>query len=134
MRDPWGPGIVNLYVQLADHADLGKVSLKIRDEMLRHVKPAAASAKPALFLQPMSKWHLYSAFKDGKNIGGDGNPNHCIANRHFFPHEIRTHGALRHGCPSRSFDQRHGDQTGSMLRSRGDGGIKADTKNIRIFN
>ncbi len=70
MRDPWGPGIVNLYVQLADNTDLQKVSLKIRDEMLQHLKPISAKAKPALFLQPMSKWHLYSAFKDGKNIGG----------------------------------------------------------------
>jgi putative ABC transport system permease protein len=70
MREPWGPGIVNLYVQLADNADLDKVSLKIRDEMLRHLKPVSARAKPALFLQPMSKWHLYSEFKDGKNIGG----------------------------------------------------------------
>ncbi|ASU32298.1 ABC-type antimicrobial peptide transport system, permease component [Mucilaginibacter xinganensis] len=71
MREPWGPGIVNLYVQLAHNADLDKVSLKVRDEMLRHLKPVAASAKPALFLQPMSKWHLYSEFKDGKNTGGE---------------------------------------------------------------
>jgi len=71
MREPWGPGIVNLYVQLADNADLEKVSLKIRDEKLRHLKPVSAKTKPALFLQPMSKWHLYSAFKDGKNIGGE---------------------------------------------------------------
>lgn len=70
MRDPWGNGIVNLYVQLADNADLGKVSLKIRDEQLRHLKPLAAKTKPALFLQPMSNWHLYSEFKDGKNNGG----------------------------------------------------------------
>jgi len=70
MREPWGPGKVNLYVQLADHADIGKVSLKIRDEQLQHLKPVSAKAKPELFLQPMSKWHLYSAFKDGKNIGG----------------------------------------------------------------
>lgn len=70
MREPWGPGIVRLYVQLAGNADLEKVSLKIKDEMLRHLKPVAATTKPALFLQPMSKWHLYSAFKDGKNIGG----------------------------------------------------------------
>ena len=70
MREPWGPGIVNLYVQLADNADLDQVSLKIRDEMLRHLKPVSAKAKPALFLQPMSKWHLYSDFKNGKNIGG----------------------------------------------------------------
>lgn len=71
MREPWGPGIVNLYVQLAHNADLDKVSLKVRDEMLRHLKPVAASAKPALFLQPMSKWHLYREFKDGKNTGGE---------------------------------------------------------------
>jgi ABC-type antimicrobial peptide transport system permease subunit len=71
MRDPWGPGNVNLFVQLADNADPEKVSLKIRDELLRHLKPVAASAKPWLFLQPMSKWHLYSEFKDGKNIGGE---------------------------------------------------------------
>ena len=70
MREPWGPGIVNLYVQLADNADLEKVSLKIRDEMLRHLKPLSAKTKSALFLQPMSKWHLYSEFKDGKNTGG----------------------------------------------------------------
>jgi ABC-type antimicrobial peptide transport system permease subunit len=70
MRDPWGNGIVNLYIQLADNADLEKVSLKIRDEQLRHLKPVSAKAKPALFLQPMSKWHLYSEFKDGKNTGG----------------------------------------------------------------
>jgi ABC-type antimicrobial peptide transport system permease subunit len=71
MREPWGPGIVNLYVQLADNADLDKVSLKIRNERLRHLNAVSATAKPALFLQPMSKWHLYSAFKDGKNIGGE---------------------------------------------------------------
>jgi len=29
-----------------------------------------ARFKPAIFLQPMSKWHLYSDFKDGVNIGG----------------------------------------------------------------
>jgi putative ABC transport system permease protein len=56
---------------LADNADPGKVSLKIRDERLRHLKPVSAKAKPALFLQPMSKWHLYSEFKDGKNTGGE---------------------------------------------------------------
>jgi ABC-type antimicrobial peptide transport system permease subunit/AraC-like DNA-binding protein len=71
MREPWGPGIVNLYAQLADNADVGKVSLKIRDEMLRHLKPLSAKAKPALFLQPMNKWHLYHEFKDGKNTGGE---------------------------------------------------------------
>lgn len=71
MIEPWGPGKVDLYVQLAGNADPGKVSLKIRDELLRHLKPASAKTRPALFLQPMSEWHLYSEFKDGKNVGGE---------------------------------------------------------------
>jgi ABC-type antimicrobial peptide transport system permease subunit len=68
--DPWSSGNVNLYVQLADPANAANVSFKIRDERLRHLTPVSANAKPVLFLQPMYKWHLYSAFKDGKNIGG----------------------------------------------------------------
>lgn len=34
------------------------------------MKAVLAKKKPALFLQPMSKWHLYDEFKDGKNTGG----------------------------------------------------------------
>jgi putative ABC transport system permease protein len=30
-----------------------------------------AHFKPVVFLHPMSKWHLYSSFKDGFNVGGD---------------------------------------------------------------
>jgi len=70
MKEPWRPNFVSLYVQLADNADLDKVSLKIRDEKLRHVNAFLAKKKPALFLEPMSKWHLYSEFKDGRNTGG----------------------------------------------------------------
>jgi putative ABC transport system permease protein len=70
MKEPWRPNFVSLYVQLADNADLDKVSLKIRDEKLRHVSAFLAKKKPALFLEPMSKWHLYDEFKDGKNTGG----------------------------------------------------------------
>ncbi|HTI59875.1 ABC transporter permease [Mucilaginibacter sp.] len=70
MKEPWRPNFVSLYVQLADNADLDKVSLKIKDEKLRHVSAFLAKKKPALFLQPMSKWHLYDEFKDGKNTGG----------------------------------------------------------------
>ena len=78
MRDPWGNGIVNLYVQLADNARLEKVSLKIRDEQLRHLKPVFARTKPALFLQPMSKWHLYSQFKDEKKPVAKYNMCGCL--------------------------------------------------------
>ncbi len=70
MNEPWRPNFVSLYVQLADNADLTTVSLKIRDVKLHHVNAVLAKKKPALFLQPMNKWHLYDEFKSGINTGG----------------------------------------------------------------
>ncbi len=68
--DPWRPNAFQLLVQLADNADMDRISLKIKDVKLHKVSAALAKKKPALFLLPMSKWHLYSEFKNGKNIGG----------------------------------------------------------------
>jgi putative ABC transport system permease protein len=70
MQDPWRSNSFTLYVQLNEHADLAAVSLKIRDVKLNHVNAQLAKKKPALFLQGMSKWHLYSEFKSGVNVGG----------------------------------------------------------------
>jgi putative ABC transport system permease protein len=70
MNEPWRPNFVRLFVQLADNANLASVSLKIKDEKLRHVNAVLAKKKPALFLLPMSKWHLYDEFKNGINTGG----------------------------------------------------------------
>ena len=70
MREPWRPNFCTLYVQMVNSANLASVSLKIRDVKLRNVSAVLAKKKPALFLQPMNKWHLYDEFKDGKNIGG----------------------------------------------------------------
>jgi len=70
MREPWRPNFVSLFVQMADHADMASVSVKIRDAKLRNVSAVLAKKKPALFLLPMNRWHLYDDFKDGKNVGG----------------------------------------------------------------
>ncbi|MEP6614096.1 MAG: ABC transporter permease, partial [Mucilaginibacter sp.] len=70
MREPWRPNFTTIYVQMAPNADMAAVSLKIRDAKLNKVSAVLAKKKPALFLQPMSKWHLYDEFKEGKNIGG----------------------------------------------------------------
>ena len=70
MKEPWRPNFVNIYVQLTDAADFQKVSLKIRNEKMRHLSGQVAKKKPALFLHPMSKWHLYDEFKNGINTGG----------------------------------------------------------------
>jgi putative ABC transport system permease protein len=70
MKDPWGSDITQCFVQLAGHADMEQVSAKINDVMLNNVSESGRRYKPAVFLHPMNKWHLYSDFKDGINIGG----------------------------------------------------------------
>jgi putative ABC transport system permease protein len=69
-EDPWRPNAFNVYVQLADHADMANVSAKIRDIKLKMVNKRLATFKPQVFLHPMSKWHLYAEFKNGVNTGG----------------------------------------------------------------
>ncbi len=66
----WTDNSYKLYVQVADNADMDKVSDKIKDVILRHSSQAEAVSKPALFLHPMNKWYLYSKFENGVNVGG----------------------------------------------------------------
>ena len=68
--DPWRPNFVALFVQLYNHVDIAKVSAKIKDAKLKKLNALMAKKKPALFLQPMSEWHLYAEFKNGVNTGG----------------------------------------------------------------
>jgi len=70
MQDPWRPNFVSLFVELNDNADFAKASERIRDAKLKRVNPQLQKKKPALFLHPMSDWHLYSEFKNGVNTGG----------------------------------------------------------------
>lgn len=67
---PWSNNSFQVYVQLAENADIERVSAKIKDAKLKRVSGDDASSKPQLFLHPMSKWHLYSEFKNGVNVGG----------------------------------------------------------------
>ncbi len=69
-EEPWRPNFASLFVQLSDNADFANVSAKIKDAKLKRVNAQLAKKKPALFLQPMSKWHLYSEFRNGVNTGG----------------------------------------------------------------
>ncbi|MBK7650803.1 MAG: ABC transporter permease [Flammeovirgaceae bacterium] len=71
MDDPWSGNFTQTFVQLNDQANFDVVSDKIKDMKLNKVKAAAdLNQKPEVFLHPMSKWHLYAEFKNGKNIGG----------------------------------------------------------------
>ena len=66
----WGDNSWQMYVQIADRAEMNKVSGKIRNAILNNAGKEDARFKPMIFLQPMSNWRLYSEFKNGVNTGG----------------------------------------------------------------
>ena len=68
--NPWRNNSFKALVQLADHADMNSVSSKIKDVKMKNVTKADAAFNPVVFLMPMSKWHLYSEFRNGINTGG----------------------------------------------------------------
>jgi putative ABC transport system permease protein len=70
MGDPWGSNFTQTWAQLAEHADMDQVSAKIVNVKYNKLSEEERKYKPEVFLLPMSKWHLYSEFKEGKNVGG----------------------------------------------------------------
>ncbi|HEY8927544.1 MAG TPA: ABC transporter permease [Mucilaginibacter sp.] len=66
----WGNNSFQMFVQLAPNADMAKVSAQIKNAKLNNISKDDAKYKPEIFLQPMSKWHLYSEFKNGVISGG----------------------------------------------------------------
>src|SRR6202012_713910 len=56
--------------QVADNADINKVSAKIRDIKKDKVNKVELKQKNQVFLNPMKNWHLYSDFKNGVIAGG----------------------------------------------------------------
>jgi putative ABC transport system permease protein len=69
---PWGASWFQLFVQIADNADMNKVSARIRDVELNALRQQHEEARfrNTIFLHPMDQWHLYSRFKNGFSIGG----------------------------------------------------------------
>ena len=70
MEDPWDSNFTQTFAQLNDNADLETVSTRIKDVKINQLKDDNRRYKPVVFLHPMSKWHLYSDFKEGVNTGG----------------------------------------------------------------
>ncbi|NLU95475.1 ABC transporter permease [Chitinophaga sp. Ak27] len=66
--DQWNNNSFFILAQLADKADLNKVSATVKDALKG--KPGRRD-NPEVLLHPMSKWHLYDAFTNGKNTGGN---------------------------------------------------------------
>jgi len=66
----WNNNGWQLYVQLADHADMAQVSAKIQAVKLRRTDASDAAFKPALSLHPMAKWHLYAFARNSADVTG----------------------------------------------------------------
>lgn len=66
----WENNSFQLFVQLPEGAQFSTVSARIKDSKLKHLDADGARTKPVIFLQPMSRWHLYQEFKNGVNTGG----------------------------------------------------------------
>lgn len=62
----WENHMCQLYVQLNDHADVKKVSAKIKSVPTPHI----SFSKEELQLHPMNQWRLYDQFENGKLKGG----------------------------------------------------------------
>jgi putative ABC transport system permease protein len=66
--DVWDNNSWQIYAQVNDGADFKAISAKIKDIRMKKENPPGY--KPEFFLHPMSRWHLYSDFKNGENTGG----------------------------------------------------------------
>lgn len=62
---------VSTFVELQPGVSFEEVNKVIADLKRKNISAEqAGSENPELFLEPMSRWHLYSIFKDGKSVGG----------------------------------------------------------------
>jgi putative ABC transport system permease protein len=68
--DEWGNSSFLMYVTLPPNTSYEAVSAKIKNAAHDKVDADDKKYNQQVFLQPMSKWHLYSEWKNGINIGG----------------------------------------------------------------
>lgn len=70
-QQQWDNNSALIYAELHHYqADVEKVSQLIRDTRLNNSSEDMKRFRPAVFVYPMSRWHLYSEFKNGVNVGG----------------------------------------------------------------
>src|SRR6476646_8506981 len=63
----WGNNSVQTFVQLKPNTSESLADAKIKDITIKHSK---GQEQEEVFLHPISKWHLYSNFENGKISGG----------------------------------------------------------------
>lgn len=70
MDDQWDSNFTRTFAMIGEHTDMATLSNKIKDVKLNRVSAEDRRYNPVMFLHPMSKWHLYSDFRNGINTGG----------------------------------------------------------------
>ncbi len=65
-RDDWNGSGFPIYVKIAPNTNFESVSAKIENTL---ANATDATSSPELFLHPMTKWHLYPEFENGKALG-----------------------------------------------------------------
>lgn len=68
-RTTWYNNSFNAYVELEPGVTYAQVAPKIRNIVYQH-SPQMRPGKPVVLLHPLKYWHLYSEFKNGKEVGG----------------------------------------------------------------
>ena len=68
-KDDWSNTSFEIFVELIPKAAVADVSAKISN-LLVGKNQVDAVQKPELVLYPMSRWHLYSEWENGQNVGG----------------------------------------------------------------
>ncbi|MDR6196107.1 ABC transporter permease [Siphonobacter sp. SORGH_AS_0500] len=70
-KTQWGNNSFQLFVQIADHTDFETVSRAIVNVKFNKVSKEDQRYKAAIFVHPMTQWHLYSNWdKKGYQTGG----------------------------------------------------------------
>ncbi len=63
----WGNNSINTFVQLKPNVNPNILNTKIKDIIITH---SGYKEEQEVFLHPLSKWHLYTRFENGKVAGG----------------------------------------------------------------
>jgi ABC-type antimicrobial peptide transport system permease subunit len=65
----WNNNPLQIFVELQTNASYAQLAPKIKN-ILYDNSPKMRDIKPEIILHPLSDWHLYSEFRDGKAVGG----------------------------------------------------------------
>jgi len=68
-RTRWTYNSFSAYVSLKPGVTYGQIAPRIRDIVSKR-SPEMRSSKPEVFMHPLTNWHLYNDFKNGKPAGG----------------------------------------------------------------